>query len=92
MNYILVKIGFTENFQEGEMKQKSKEKFIEYFDLLTHQNFSSLLRQYSHLGDGTFLVRESVTFVGDYCLSFWRKNKPNHCRLLNSYISLVYNL
>lgn len=40
----------------------------------------SLLRQYAHLGDGTFLVRESVTFVGDYCLSFWRQGKPNHCR------------
>lgn len=42
----------------------------------------NLLRQYSFLGDGTFLVRESVTFVGDYCLSFWRKDKPNHCRCL----------
>ena len=30
-----------------------------------------LLRAYSHLGDGTFLVRESETFVGDYSLSFW---------------------
>ncbi|XP_058462061.1 1-phosphatidylinositol 4,5-bisphosphate phosphodiesterase gamma-1 [Malaya genurostris] len=41
----------------------------------------SLLRQYAHLGDGTFLVRESVTFIGDYCLSFWRQGKPNHCRI-----------
>ncbi|XP_033208477.1 1-phosphatidylinositol 4,5-bisphosphate phosphodiesterase gamma-1 isoform X2 [Belonocnema kinseyi] len=40
-----------------------------------------LLRQYSHLGDGTFLVRQCVTFVGDYCLSFWRKSKVNHCRI-----------
>lgn len=31
----------------------------------------SLLRKYSHLGDGTFLVRESETFVGDHSLSFW---------------------
>jgi phosphatidylinositol phospholipase C gamma-1 len=31
----------------------------------------SLLRTYSSLGDGTFLVRESETFVGDYSLSFW---------------------
>lgn len=30
-----------------------------------------LLRKYSRLGDGTFLVRESETFVGDYSLSFW---------------------
>lgn len=52
--------------------------------------FSSLLRQYSHLGDGTFLVRESVTFVGDYCLSFWRRNKPNHCRF--SFHNIFYFL
>jgi SH2 domain. len=31
----------------------------------------TLLRKYSYLGDGTFLVRESETFVGDYSLSFW---------------------
>ncbi|XP_039287689.1 1-phosphatidylinositol 4,5-bisphosphate phosphodiesterase gamma-1-like [Nilaparvata lugens] len=40
-----------------------------------------LLRRYSHLGDGTFLVRESETFVGDYSLSFWRQGKVNHCRI-----------
>ncbi|KAL1425760.1 hypothetical protein MTO96_018920 [Rhipicephalus appendiculatus] len=32
-------------------------------------------------GDGTFLVRESDTFVGDYSLSFWRQGKVNHCRI-----------
>lgn len=41
----------------------------------------ALLRSYSHLGDGTFLVRVSATFVGDYCLSFWRRGKANHCRI-----------
>lgn len=40
-----------------------------------------LLQSYKHLGDGTFLVRESGTFVGDYSLSFWRKGKANHCRI-----------
>ena len=30
-----------------------------------------LLKEYSHLGDGTFLVRDSDTFVGDFSLSFW---------------------
>uniref|UniRef100_A0A1B0API1 1-phosphatidylinositol 4,5-bisphosphate phosphodiesterase gamma n=1 Tax=Glossina palpalis gambiensis TaxID=67801 RepID=A0A1B0API1_9MUSC len=40
-----------------------------------------LLEAYKHLGDGTFLVRESATFVGDYSLSFWRRNRPNHCRI-----------
>lgn len=40
-----------------------------------------LLNRYSYLGDGTFLVRESETFVGDYTLSFWRQGKVNHCRI-----------
>lgn len=40
-----------------------------------------LLHAYSYLGDGTFLVRGSITFVGDYCLSFWRKGKVEHCRI-----------
>ncbi|RWS14774.1 1-phosphatidylinositol 4:5-bisphosphate phosphodiesterase gamma-1-like protein [Dinothrombium tinctorium] len=42
---------------------------------------AELLRRYSHLGDGTFLVRESETFVGDYSLSFWRQGNVNHCRI-----------
>ncbi len=41
----------------------------------------ALLHKYSHLGDGTFLVRDSDTFVGDYSLSFWRQGKVNHCRI-----------
>ncbi|CAB3226150.1 unnamed protein product [Arctia plantaginis] len=45
------------------------------------QEAEDLLRLHSQLGDGTFLVRESVTFVGDYCLSFWRQGKVNHCRI-----------
>ncbi|XP_063632987.1 1-phosphatidylinositol 4,5-bisphosphate phosphodiesterase gamma-1 [Cydia splendana] len=45
------------------------------------QEAEDLLRAHAHLGDGTFLVRESVTFVGDYCLSFWRQGKANHCRI-----------
>nr|ABM55782.1 phospholipase C gamma [Chaetopterus pergamentaceus] len=40
-----------------------------------------LLKEYSYLGDGTFLVRESDTFVGDFSLSFWRKDSVNHCRI-----------
>ncbi|XP_012280746.1 1-phosphatidylinositol 4,5-bisphosphate phosphodiesterase gamma-1 isoform X2 [Orussus abietinus] len=40
-----------------------------------------LLQRYSYLGDGIFLVRESCTFVGDYCLSFLCKGKINHCRI-----------
>ncbi|PNF30464.1 1-phosphatidylinositol 4,5-bisphosphate phosphodiesterase gamma-1 [Cryptotermes secundus] len=41
----------------------------------------NLLRAYSTLGDGTFLVRDSETFVGDYTLSFWRQGKVNHCHI-----------
>ncbi|XP_045463914.1 1-phosphatidylinositol 4,5-bisphosphate phosphodiesterase gamma-1 [Harmonia axyridis] len=40
-----------------------------------------LLKTYAYLGDGTFLVRASVTFVGEYCLSFWRCGQVNHCRI-----------
>ncbi|CAL1272763.1 unnamed protein product [Larinioides sclopetarius] len=40
-----------------------------------------LLNQYSSLSDGSFLVRESETFVGDYSLSFWRQGTVNHCRI-----------
>ncbi|KAJ2954035.1 hypothetical protein O0L34_g2246 [Tuta absoluta] len=45
------------------------------------QEAEDLLRANAHLGDGTFLVRESVTFVGDYCLSFYRQGKVSHCRI-----------
>ncbi|XP_008412106.1 1-phosphatidylinositol 4,5-bisphosphate phosphodiesterase gamma-1 isoform X1 [Poecilia reticulata] len=31
--------------------------------------------------DGSFLVRESETFVGDYTLSFWRLGRVQHCRI-----------
>uniref|UniRef100_A0A0L8GXQ7 Phosphoinositide phospholipase C n=1 Tax=Octopus bimaculoides TaxID=37653 RepID=A0A0L8GXQ7_OCTBM len=40
-----------------------------------------LLHQYKSLGDGTFLVRESETFIGDFSLSFLRKSNVNHCRI-----------
>ncbi|KAM6962657.1 1-phosphatidylinositol 4,5-bisphosphate phosphodiesterase gamma-1-like isoform 1-T1 [Aplochiton taeniatus] len=42
-----------------------------------------LLQEYCEAGakDGTFLVRESETFVGDYTLSFWRCGRVQHCRI-----------
>ncbi|GAV05052.1 hypothetical protein RvY_15239-2 [Ramazzottius varieornatus] len=40
-----------------------------------------LLTQYENLGDGTFLVRESDTFVGDYSLSFLRAGVVHHVRI-----------
>ncbi|XP_070574181.1 1-phosphatidylinositol 4,5-bisphosphate phosphodiesterase gamma-1-like isoform X2 [Ptychodera flava] len=39
-----------------------------------------LLIEYQQ-GDGTFLVRESDTFKGDFTLSFWARGKVNHCRI-----------
>ncbi|XP_066572245.1 1-phosphatidylinositol 4,5-bisphosphate phosphodiesterase gamma-1 [Amia ocellicauda] len=43
-----------------------------------------LLQEYCGEGggkEGTFLVRESETFVGDYTLSFWRSGRVQHCRI-----------
>ncbi|KAG7468451.1 hypothetical protein MATL_G00143060 [Megalops atlanticus] len=34
--------------------------------------------------DGTFLVRESDTFVTDFTLSFWRGGRVQHCRIRSS--------
>ncbi|XP_034734553.1 1-phosphatidylinositol 4,5-bisphosphate phosphodiesterase gamma-2 isoform X1 [Etheostoma cragini] len=31
--------------------------------------------------DGTFLVRQSDTYVTDYTLSFWRSGRVQHCRI-----------
>ncbi|XP_074604667.1 small wing phospholipase C gamma 1 isoform X2 [Brevipalpus obovatus] len=42
---------------------------------------SRLLMKNADLGDGTYLVRESDTFVGDYSLSFLRDGKVKHCRI-----------
>ncbi|XP_071822304.1 1-phosphatidylinositol 4,5-bisphosphate phosphodiesterase gamma-1-like isoform X2 [Apostichopus japonicus] len=39
-----------------------------------------LLTKYQK-GDGTFLVRDSDTFKGDYTLSFWAQGRGNHCRI-----------
>ena len=36
---------------------------------------NELLKRNAHLGDGTFLVRPSETFVGGYSLSFLRKGE-----------------
>ncbi|KAL8594295.1 hypothetical protein ACOMHN_000997 [Nucella lapillus] len=40
-----------------------------------------LLQTYGSLGDGTFLVRDSDTFIGEFSLSFIRQGKVNHCRI-----------
>lgn len=35
----------------------------------------NMLMDNAHMGDGTFIVRRSQTFIGDYSLSFLRKGK-----------------
>lgn len=93
-NCTSARIGSTGSFREDARKPRGICGEVCFEDTNIHSflvaYFCSLLRQYSYLGDGTFLVRESVTFVGDYCLSFWRKSKPNHCRFTQIYnISLI---
>ena len=47
--------------------------------ILSHgrSNAEELLKRNAHLGDGTFLVRPSETFVGGFSLSFHRKGEVN---------------
>ncbi|KAG0728579.1 1-phosphatidylinositol 4,5-bisphosphate phosphodiesterase gamma-1 [Chionoecetes opilio] len=42
-----------------------------------------IIQQHSAWGNGTFLVRHSGNFVGDYTISIWNKNeaKVRHCRI-----------
>ncbi|PIN97232.1 hypothetical protein AB205_0195250, partial [Aquarana catesbeiana] len=43
-----------------------------------------LLQEYcAEMGgkDGTFLVRESESYLNDYTLSFWRSGRVQHCRI-----------
>eukprot|EP00095_Tigriopus_kingsejongensis_P002053 maker-scaffold254_size236139-snap-gene-1.12 protein:Tk02053 transcript:maker-scaffold254_size236139-snap-gene-1.12-mRNA-1 annotation:"1-phosphatidylinositol -bisphosphate phosphodiesterase gamma-1" len=37
-----------------------------------------MLLENAHMGDGTFIVRKSQTFIGDYSLSFLRKGRVWH--------------
>jgi len=48
-----------------------------------------VLAEYAHLGDGTFLVRESDTFVGDFSLSFWSVTHTRLSPLLTT-SSMIY--
>lgn len=34
--------------------------------------------------EGSFLIRESDTYSGEFTLSFWRQSKPNHVRIKSS--------
>jgi len=58
---------------------------LHYSESWFHRNLAhgrstaeQLLKGCVHLGDGTFLVRPSETFVGDYSLSFQRRGEVHH--------------
>ncbi|XP_038050378.1 1-phosphatidylinositol 4,5-bisphosphate phosphodiesterase gamma-1-like isoform X2 [Patiria miniata] len=63
---------FSEPWFHGKLNSNS--------DVTPRMLAEQLLNQYQK-GDGTFLVRESETFKGDYSLSFWARGKVNHCRI-----------
>jgi phosphatidylinositol phospholipase C gamma-1 len=47
---------------------------------LGRESAERLLRENAHMGDGTFVVRASQTFIGDYSLSFLRKGHVSERR------------
>lgn len=65
---------FSEEWFHGRLKKNNNNN-------AGREEAEALLKAYAHLGDGTFLVRDSVIFVGEYSLSFIRENKVYHCRI-----------
>uniref|UniRef100_A0A7M5UTU2 Phosphoinositide phospholipase C n=1 Tax=Clytia hemisphaerica TaxID=252671 RepID=A0A7M5UTU2_9CNID len=68
-----------------EQNKDGNEDELHFSEKWFHRNISrveaeKLLREYQK-GDGSFLVRPSNMFVGDFSLSFWRQNKVQHCRI-----------
>uniref|UniRef100_A0A8C5RTT0 Phosphoinositide phospholipase C n=1 Tax=Laticauda laticaudata TaxID=8630 RepID=A0A8C5RTT0_LATLA len=83
-----------EEEEEAEQKEVSRPMELHFSEKWFHgklgggrdgrQIAERLLHEYcTETGgkDGTFLVRESETFVGDYTLSFWRSGRVQHCRI-----------
>ncbi|KAL3276024.1 hypothetical protein HHI36_020754 [Cryptolaemus montrouzieri] len=66
---------------DAESERSEDEEDSSSSSFQRREEAEQLLMAHSHLGDGTFLVRASVTFVGEYCLSFWRCGQVNHCRI-----------
>nr|XP_039265386.1 1-phosphatidylinositol 4,5-bisphosphate phosphodiesterase gamma-1-like isoform X1 [Styela clava] len=56
---------YSENWYHGSKDRSSIER---------------LLREYAG-PDGSFVVRDSSTFIGNYTLSFWFKGRVHHCRI-----------
>ncbi|KFQ10087.1 1-phosphatidylinositol 4,5-bisphosphate phosphodiesterase gamma-1, partial [Haliaeetus albicilla] len=85
---------FNEDEEEVEQKEEFNNNELHFTEKWFHgklgggrdgrQIAEKLLHEYcTETGgkDGTFLVRESETFVGDYTLSFWAEGKIKHCRI-----------
>ncbi|KAK1173901.1 1-phosphatidylinositol 4,5-bisphosphate phosphodiesterase gamma-1-like isoform X1 [Acipenser oxyrinchus oxyrinchus] len=84
----------TDEEEEEEHKEVSNNNELHFNEKWFHgklgggrdgrQIAEKLLHEYcGEIGgkDGTFLVRESETFVGDFTLSFWRSSRVQHCRI-----------
>uniref|UniRef100_A0A8C8VG69 Phosphoinositide phospholipase C n=1 Tax=Pelusios castaneus TaxID=367368 RepID=A0A8C8VG69_9SAUR len=84
----------NEDEEEAEQKEEFNNNELHFSEKWFHgklgggrdgrQIAEKLLHEYcTETGgkDGTFLVRESETFVGDYTLSFWRSSRVQHCRI-----------
>ncbi|RXM29061.1 1-phosphatidylinositol 4,5-bisphosphate phosphodiesterase gamma-1 [Acipenser ruthenus] len=84
----------TDEEEEEEHKEESNNNELHFNEKWFHgklgggrdgrQIAEKLLHEYcgeSAGKDGTFLVRESETFVGDFTLSFWRSSRVQHCRI-----------
>ncbi|XP_058879020.1 1-phosphatidylinositol 4,5-bisphosphate phosphodiesterase gamma-1-like isoform X2 [Acipenser ruthenus] len=84
----------TDEEEEEEHKEESNNNELHFNEKWFHgklgggrdgrQIAEKLLHEYcgeSGGKDGTFLVRESETFVGDFTLSFWRSSRVQHCRI-----------
>lgn len=72
-----------EDEDDSSDKKPGNEDELHFAEKWFHRNISRqgaerLLNEYQK-GDGSFLVRPSNMFVGDFSLSFWRRNKVQHC-------------
>nr|XP_015223588.1 PREDICTED: 1-phosphatidylinositol 4,5-bisphosphate phosphodiesterase gamma-2 isoform X2 [Lepisosteus oculatus] len=86
------KLYYAEEYEEEEDAKKNvKKSELHFTEKWFHgkmregrQTAERLLQEFcaeSGGRDGTFLVRESDTFLKDFTLSFWRGGRVQHCRI-----------
>ncbi|XP_066570053.1 1-phosphatidylinositol 4,5-bisphosphate phosphodiesterase gamma-2 isoform X2 [Amia ocellicauda] len=86
------KLYYAEEYEEDEDNKKNVKKTeLHFTEIWFHgkmregrQAAERLLQEFcaeSGGRDGTFLVRESDTFLKDFTLSFWRGGRVQHCRI-----------